>query len=76
MTFFVFDSFLKCGFYVVFSFLVADVEVKGDGVFIPFGRRGSSVRTRTRLREFLLVMSTSLWSRGFLNVAVLRWLSL
>jgi hypothetical protein len=28
------DSFLQCGFYVVCSFLVADVEVKGDGVFI------------------------------------------
>ena len=31
---FLIDSFLQCGYYVVCSFLVADVEVKGDGVFI------------------------------------------
>ncbi len=34
MILFLTDSFLQCGFYVVCSFLVADVEVKGDGVFI------------------------------------------
>ena len=34
MILFLIDSFLQCGYYVVCSFLVADVEVKGDGVFI------------------------------------------
>ncbi len=67
---FLIDSFLQCGYYVVCSFLVADVEVKGDGVFIR--RRRVFVRTRTPLREFLPVMSASLWLRRFLNVAVLR----
>jgi hypothetical protein len=32
--YFPFNYYLQCCFYVVFSFLVADVEVKGDGVFI------------------------------------------
>ncbi len=56
--------------------LVADVEVKGDGVFIRLWKEEVVVRTRTPLREFLSVMSTSLWLRRLLNVAVLRWLFL
>jgi hypothetical protein len=37
---FLIDSFLQCGYYVVCSFLVADVEVKGDGVFIRLRKEG------------------------------------
>ncbi len=74
LIFFLFVTSLWCDFLMVFSFLVADVEVKEDGLFIRL--RKETVRTRTPLSEFLPVMSTSLWLRRFLNVAVPRWLSL
>ena len=60
LIYFLFDfNFLSVVLWC-FSVLVADVEVMEDGVFIRLRKERSSVRTRTRIRKFLLLF-LSLW---------------